>query len=185
MLQTKLSRNLLIMNSAILLACAVFDYAIRDTVLMLMLLFLPFIDRNWSFRLYPQYPSRNYLNLGLVTFIVLLCLIKPQAIKLLPGILLLTAVPEEWFFRVYYMQRLEFLSNNKFRANLITSGMFALLHLPTQGMFGLTVMVPALFMGWLYQKNRDFILLVLVHACFNLVFLLFIKEALEHKYFIF
>jgi membrane protease YdiL (CAAX protease family) len=183
--QTKLSRNLLIINSAILLVCAVFDYSYRDTALMLMLLFLPFLDRSWSFQLNKNYQYRFYLNALVVFFIIFISVLRPQAINLIPGILLLTALPEEWFFRVYLLKRLENFCNSQFMANLITSVFFSLLHLPTQGAMGLSVFIPSLFFGWLYQQKRDFILLVLVHALFNLFYMLIVKDKIHFTWNVF
>ena len=89
--------------------------------------------------------------------------------------LLLAALPEEWFFRAYFMTRL----GGDLRANLVTSVVFSLLHGLTWGwVTALLVFIPSLFYGWLYQKTRDLVLLVIVHTLSNLVYVMFLRELL-------
>ncbi|VAW58710.1 hypothetical protein MNBD_GAMMA11-769 [hydrothermal vent metagenome] len=175
MLQTQLSRHLLIINSAGLLACAVFSYSFRDTLLLLLLLFLPFLDRAGSFQLAQKYKNQLVLNLTVIALIAVICLIRPQAMDLIPAVFFLTALPEEWFFRAYFMQRIEALYGSPLKANLISSAVFTVLHLPVQGLMGLSVFLPSLLFGWLYQQKKDFLLVVLLHLLFNLVFIVLVK----------
>jgi membrane protease YdiL (CAAX protease family) len=87
--------------------------------------------------------------------------------------LLLTALPEEWFFRGYFMGRI----GTGLRANLIASTLFSLMHALTRDwMTALLVFVPSLFYGWLYQRNRDLPLLVLLHSLSNVVFALYLAQ---------
>ena len=89
--------------------------------------------------------------------------------------LLLAALPEEWFFRAYFMMRV----GGDIRANLVTSVVFSLLHGLTWGwVTALLVFVPSLFYGWLYRKTRDLVLLVLAHLLSNLVYVMFLREQL-------
>ena len=53
------------------------------------------------------------------------------------SIIVFTALPEGWFFRGYFMQRLELFKLSVIAANVIFSGFFALLHIPAQGIIGL------------------------------------------------
>ncbi len=89
--------------------------------------------------------------------------------------LLLTALPEEWFFRAYFMGRM----GDGLTANLVASALFSLLHsLSRDWITGLLVFIPSLFYGWLYQRTKDLPLLILVHALSNLVFALFLAQPL-------
>lgn len=86
---------------------------------------------------------------------------------------MMAALPEEWFFRAYFMSRV----GNGLRANMIASMLFSGLHGLTRGWgAALLVFMPSLFYGWLYQRTRDLPLLVLVHALSNLVYTLFLAR---------
>ena len=74
------------------------------------------------------------------------------------------------------MQRLEQITENRLKANLATSAFFAVVHVPTQGLVGLTVFVPSLIFGWLYQARRDIVLVTLLHAIANLVYAFYIVK---------
>ena len=99
----------------------------------------------------------------------------------LSAIILFTALPEEWFFRRYIQQKLTqlFQQESGLYANLLTLVFFAVLHLPTQGIQGLSVFFPSLFLGWLYQSKRDIILVILVHSLFNLVYIIYLREIIQ------
>jgi len=160
------------------------------------MLFLPFADRLFSF------PAFSIKRLNVVLWSILLVaglmliVFNPNYSAIAVSILLFTALPEEWFFRSYYMMRLEqhyrlsistsnkrLMKNNIGRgympcltANFITSVFFALLHVPIQGWFGLAVFFPSLLYGWVYQKTRDLILVILLHSFSNLVFIIYIAK---------
>ena len=95
--------------------------------------------------------------------------------------LLLTALPEEWFFRGYFMTRIEKCSIQlgAYQANIITSVFFTLLHLPTQGLWGLSVFIPSMIYGWIFQKYNDIVLLVFLHTLSNLIFFIYIQPYLN------
>ncbi len=81
----------------------------------------------------------------------------------------MAALPEEWFFRGYFIARL----GKGIQANAITSVLFSLIHGLTQGWtVAVLVFVPSLFYGWLYQRTRDLPLIVLAHALSNLIYVL-------------
>ncbi len=161
---------------AIVAGCAVFIFADRSFLLTGLMLFLPLLDRNW------HSPKILYRRFNLIAWG--LCLLSASSILLfnlamLPlalTTLLLTALPEEWFFRAYFMSRLEQNGFNPLYANLGASSLFALLHIPTQGLFGLSVFFPSLFFGWVYQRNRDLVLVILLHALSNIVFVVYLVK---------
>ncbi len=89
--------------------------------------------------------------------------------------LLLAALPEEWFFRAYFMTRL----GSGWRANLIASLLFAVMHgFSRDWTAAALVFVPSLFYGWLYQRTRDLPLLILIHGLSNLLYVLFVAHLL-------
>ncbi len=163
---------------AVLAGCAVFIFEDRSFLLTGLMLFLPLFDRNW------RSPKISYCRFNLIAWG--LCLLSAGGILLLhPAMLgmalttlLLAALPEEWFFRAYFMSRLEQNGFNPLYANLGASSLFALLHIPTQGLFGLSVFFPSLFFGWIYQRNRDLVLVILLHALSNIVFFVYIQDYL-------
>ena len=177
-----MSRNtLLIINGAALTGCAVFDFAVfdyieRTTFLTGLMLLLPFVDRAWSL---PEcHISKTKLISWLICILPGLVLVtfKPDYANIALATLLLTALPEEWFFRAYFMIHIEKTRLRPYQANIITSLFFTLLHLPTQGWFGLTVFVPSLIYGWIFQKSKDIVLVILLHALSNIIFFIYLKN---------
>lgn len=140
-----------------------------------LLLFWPLLDRRWNV------PAIHFRATNLAAWAVLILAMgglvtwQPSQLGFAITALLFTALPEEWFFRAYFMTRL----GSGWRANLVTSLVFSLLH----GLvWGLTtaalVFVPSLVYGWLYQRTRDIVLLILLHALSNLIFVLFLADYL-------
>lgn len=105
-----------------------------------------------------------------------LALLYPQHLASAVSALLIAALPEEWFFRAYLQTTLE--THRRFRglrAILVASLLFSLIHgLSRDWTTALLVFIPSLFYGWLYQRNHDLLLVVLVHALSNLVFAIFL-----------
>ena len=167
---------------AVLAGCAVFIFEGRAFALTGLMLFLPLLDRNWH---YPKfiYSRFNFLLWGLCLLSAAgILLFNPALLGIALGTLLLTALPEEWFFRGYFMSRLEQMGFNPLHANLSASILFALLHAPTQGWFGLSVFFPSLFYGWVYQRSRDLVLVILLHALSNMVFFAYLQGVLFAGY---
>jgi membrane protease YdiL (CAAX protease family) len=135
------------------------------------MLFLPLLDRGWKAPVLPR--SRRHYPVWVALLIIGLVLLawRPSAAPFALTTLLTAAIPEEWFFRAYFMTRLG-LSG---RANIITSLLFSLMHGLTHGWAAAAlVFLPSLFYGWIYQRTRDLPLLVLVHTLSNLVYGLFL-----------
>lgn len=187
--------SLLFLNGAILTVCAVFIYGARAMVLTGLMLFLPFVDRQWQIpfcrvRRAHQSPygahGAPYIWLSLVACVMALLVINPQHASTALMIFLFTALPEEWFFRAYVQTRIEQLITDKaivlspvkgmWLANIVTSTFFALIHLPVQGILGLLVLMPSLLFGWLYQAYRDIALVILLHTLSNLIFIIYIRD---------
>jgi len=163
--------------------------------MLLLMLFLPFLDKNWLFPKFFLFTGRADYLVGIkALLLVTLCLLTLfgyKQIEILP-ILFLVALPEEWFFRAYFQPGLSKVvaaysstkySNAKVQlpaafsahaANIATSVFFMLLHVPAQGLRGLLVFFPSLLFGYVYQKTNDLILVVLLHAVSNVIYLGFL-----------
>ncbi len=184
---------LLILNGAILTVCAVSDFAWRTECLIGLMLFLPLLDKSWT---------RPGLNLKSFTFVCwgmiavtggALLLFNQNYTMAAINTLAFAALPEEWFFRAYLMTQLNKVNTGPFflkfkinnsqssflLTNIITAVLFALLHTPGQGWFGLMIFFPSLFYGWVYQRSQDIVLVVLLHGLSNIVFFIYFSELLS------
>ena len=160
-------------NGAVLVGCAVFSYPGRDYVLIGLMLFLPLLDRAWQLLALPRAPGHFLTWTGLLVTAAGLLIWRPSFFPFALSTLLTAALPEEWFFRAYFMDRL----GKGWGANAIASILFALLHgLTHDWSIALQVFVPSLFYGWLYQRTRDLLLLILAHTLSNLVFVMFLAQ---------
>ena len=149
------------------MGAAFFFYPGRDYVLVGLMLFLPLLDRGWR----PPRPlvSRRFLliSLGLVVAAIVLLMWRPSFHSYAITTLLLAAIPEEWFFRGYFMTRL----GGDSRANLISSVFFSLMHGLTRGwLIAPQVFLPSLLFGWVFQRSRNLPLVILLHALSNLMY---------------
>lgn len=140
------------------------------------MLVFPLLDRKWRA---PTVIPRmwNTTAWGLLTVVIAALLLwQPVYVGLVWSTLIFAALPEEWFFRAYFMMRI----GTGWYANLITSLLFALLHGLTHDIVtAALVFAPSLFYGWLYQRTRDLPLLVLLHTLSNLVFRMFLVERVQ------
>lgn len=137
------------------------------------MLFLPLADRRWVLPIPPR-DTRHIVIWGcLVLAGAGMLLWQPQHAGFALATLLLAALPEEWFFRAYFMVRL----GTGWRANLIASLLFAVMHgFSRDWTAAALVFLPSLFYGWLYQRTRDLPLLILAHGLSNLLYVLFVAK---------
>jgi len=138
------------------------------------MLFWPLADRHWQAPVIVRHRKNIAAWAILVVAIGAFLAWQPRYLGFAVSTLLLAALPEEWFFRAYFMMRL----GTGWRANVFTSLVFALLHGLTWGPTAVLVFFPSLLFGWLYQRTRDLVLLVLVHTLSNLFFVLFLADSL-------
>ncbi len=138
------------------------------------MLFLPLFDRKWGLPTFlPAHRGNLLASSGLTLAIGGLLIWQPQSWPYALSTLFLAALPEEWFFRAYFMTQM----GNGIRANLATSVLFSLVHgLARDWTTAVLVFVPSLAYGWLYQRTRDLPLLVMVHASSNLIYTVFLAE---------
>ncbi len=163
-------------GAAILVLAGALTYPAKSYVLIAALLFLPIFDHRWRLPNIPRQPYAILASLIVLAVGIGLVISHPGYLDFALATLLWAALPEEWFFRAYFMERV----GHGWRANLTTSLLFSLLHGLTRGWaIAIQVFVPSLFYGWLYQRTRDFPLLVLVHALSNLVFSLYLAQILD------
>lgn len=173
-----MGRKLLVINGAVITGCAFFDFSYHNTLFIALLFFLPLLDKQWALNCFNVFNGRVYLWGGVICCFIALLLLNEGYELIALNIILFTALPEEWFFRGYFLQRLELFSNKMWLTNGISSIFFAILHVPAQGWSGLLVFVPSLLFGWLYQLYRDLVLVILLHALFNVIYLLYLKDIL-------
>ena len=139
------------------------------------MLFLPLADRAWVLPAVPRDPRHIIVWASLTITGIGLLLWQPAHQGFALATLLLAALPEEWFFRAYFMTRL----GAGWQANLITSLLFSAVHgFSRHWTIAALVFVPSLFYGWLYQRTRDLPLLILVHGLSNLLYVLFVAQLL-------
>lgn len=135
------------------------------------MLFLPLLDRGWRVPALPRSRAQYLIWAALLVAVLVLLAWRQAAMPFAVSTLLMAAIPEEWFFRGYFMTRL----GSGLKANVIASVLFCLMHGLTRGWTAAAlVFAPSLVYGWLYQRTRDLPLLVLVHALSNLVYVLFL-----------
>ncbi len=163
-------------GGAALIIAAAFNYPAREYVLVGLLLFLPFLDTKWDSPAFPHRRNNLAIWAGLVLVGAAIVVWQPGYLGVALSALFVAALPEEWFFRAYFMASL----GRGWRANILASLFFSLLHgLTGDWLVAVLVFAPSLFYGWLYQRTRDLPLLVLAHALSNLVFVLFLAKPLS------
>lgn len=160
-------------SAAALIICVALSYPARDYVVIALMLFLPLFDGDWQIPTLPRFRHQYFTwSVLLITAVVILAW-RPSETPFALATFMMAALPEEWFFRAYFMMRL----GQGIRANIVTSLLFSLLHGLTWGWItACLVFAPSLFYGWLYQRTRDLPLLMLVHALSNMLYAVFFAE---------
>ena len=152
---------------------AMFALQSRDWLLPVLFLLLPFVDVQWSM---PRISfGRQFLISWVIlsVAIILLLLQNTQLVDLFTVMVLVAALPEEWFFRAYLQKRL----GNNVAAVLIVSLLFSLMHFITQSSaVAWLVFIPSIFFGWVYIKSNDLVLVIILHALSNLVYYIYLKS---------
>lgn len=161
-------------NFAILLIAVVITKKseFQYIVLAFPLFLLPFSDPQWS-------PVKSIFQLKRTNFVIFILLVvlvaAPVVLNMITmgavfAILLYSALPEEWFFRVYLLNRL----GNDTQANIISSLLFCSLH-AIDGNFihAALVFIPSATLGYVFLKRGNLWLIVSLHLLFNVVYTAF------------
>jgi membrane protease YdiL (CAAX protease family) len=171
-----------VIGGALLLGGAVFHFPFQNVAMVLVMLFYPYSDKNWNYPpIKPQ--SRNYIwYFFLLLMLGSLLLSDALTARYVSGTLLLAAIPEEWFFRVYFQMRLHAYLKQKQKVYgmyavplsiVISSLVFAAIHAIMQNNLALLplIFIPSVALGYIYYLTLDFIIVVLTHAVFNMIYL--------------
>ena len=144
----------------------------RDWLLPILFLTLPFFDFLWHL------PRNTFEKKFLIYWAVIAVVISVllfqnmEVIDLFIMMVLVAALPEEWFFRVYLQKRL----GNSVAAVLVVSLMFSLMHFITRGgIVAWLVFIPSVIFGWVYKSTGNLILVVILHALSNLVYYIYLE----------
>ena len=142
--------------------------------LYIALLFLPFTDTHWKSPGLTIKTKQDFIYILACLFcITAILILQPQQLTYFMSMLLLTALPEEWFFRAYLLNR---TGTTGWRSNLTTSLIFTTLHLVSNlNLYALLVIFPSMIFGWVYQKTANIYLVIFLHALSNLFFVIYIK----------
>ena len=166
--------------AASILVIAIIFVDVQLQALLVALLFLPFLDRQWRLPDFQADKRNMAVSLIMVLSIVALLVLRPESAQFVLITLLFVALPEEWFYRGYLLGRIQSIKDGyALPANIWSSIAFSLLHAVTRGPeIALQVFVPSLVFGWLYQKTNDLVICILVHTLSNLVYVLFVRDRL-------
>jgi len=163
---------------AVLAGCALFlTGTARDYLLVAVMLFGPLCDPHWE---HPPWRNRGTpwwwsaaLGMGAVAIVV----VRGTNADFALSSVFTVALPEEWFFRGYFMERI----GRGWKANAVASLVFAILHGITRGPeIAFKVFAPSLLFGWLYQRTRYLPLVIMVHGVSNLVYHVYLARLLRH-----
>lgn len=158
---------------------AFFAQQSRDWLLPILFLLLPFIDFKWRI---PEafFSRRSLICWVLLTITIVVLLLKnSEILGIFTMMVLLAALPEEWFFRGYLQKRL----GNSGISVVIVSLVFSFMHYITQNsVSGWFVFVPSLFFGWVYKKTNDLVVVVVLHALSNLIYLIYFQNVSSWRF---
>jgi membrane protease YdiL (CAAX protease family) len=151
---------------------AIFSQQSRDWLLPVLFLLMPYFDFLW------HVPRNTFGKQFLIYWVALAVVISVllfqnmEVIDLFIVMVLVAALPEEWFFRAYLQKRL----GDTIAAVLVVSLMFSLLHFITHSFTSaLLVFIPSVFFGWIYKQTSDIVLVVMLHALSNLVYYIYLE----------
>ena len=161
---------------AVVASIAMFALQVRDWLLPVLFLLLPFVDSLWRM---PGMPVSQLTQIRWLVFIAVILLLLYSNLEIIGSfvaMVVLAALPEEWFFRAYLQKRF----GNNLIAVFIVSVLFTLMHFITHAsVVAWLVFIPSVFFGWLYKKTDDLVLVVILHALSNLVYYIYLQAYIE------
>lgn len=158
---------------AVIVFVAMFAPQTRDWLLPILFLLLPFFDLHW--RIPKILFKKKFLISWIIFSVVIIVLLfqNTQLVGLFTVMVLVAALPEEWFFRAYLQKQFR----NGLGAVLIVSLMFTLMHYIVRGSVeACLVFIPSVFFGWTYKKTGDLMFVVILHAFSNLVYYVYLES---------
>lgn len=146
---------------------------VRDWLLPIMFLLLPFFDFVWRM---PGFKSGRLVQFRWLALSVIISGIlfkRPDLLDVFTLMVLIAAIPEEWFFRAYLQKQL----GNNMVAILFVSLIFSVMHfIAHNSIVAWFVFIPSVVFGWIYKKTDDLILIIMLHALSNLVYYIYIES---------
>jgi len=181
--------NHFVISGALLLGCAVFNFAYQEILLVLIILFYPYVDKSWHFVRKNIKPQRTTLYFLLLLPVGILMFNQAVSTKVVVLNLFLAAIPEEWFFRAYFQTRLQYFFENKYNYNTTLNGalsitisslLFASLHsiMQANALLLPLIFIPSIVFGFIYYKTQDLTLVILSHLLSNIILVTVIDKNL-------
>lgn len=171
-------------SSYLLLALSAYvsnNFAQQYLVLAVVMLLLPMLDGGWKAPTTDIDSRHASLWIAMIVIAMAVISLKPDLLTFLFATLIFAALPEEWFFRAYLMERI----GNGMKANVIASICFSALHAITLNwVSSLLVFIPSLLFGWIYQKQRNIVTVVLIHSVSNLIYTAYLYRYFERFYYL-
>lgn len=140
-----------------------------------LFLFLPLLDPDWSLPNFRIEKRQVILTVACAICVAGVLTVNQGYTGYFFSMLVLTALPEEWFFRAYLLARVGF----NLPGHTIVSAAFSAIHgIHQNTAMMLLVFLPSLLFGLVYQYTRNIYLVVMLHALSNLVFVIYIRDVL-------
>jgi len=124
----------------------------------------------------PSFTKTAIASACFIALAFILSLIIPNLMTPNIWVLLIFPIIEEFVFRAQLQTSLApinkgLLFSTISRANILTTTAFSLTHaLLRDWETGLAVVLPSLFLGWLYEQHRSLLLNICVHCVANIAF---------------
>lgn len=158
---------------AVIVLVAILVRQSSDWLLPILFLVLPFVDRVWQLPSIRRDKQSKVKWTFLVAATTVLLIQYPEYLAPFAFMVLVAAIPEEWFFRAYLQKRL----GNSVAVVLIVSMMFSFIHFIAHDLnIALYVFIPSIFFGWIYKVTGDLVLVIMLHMLSNLVYYIYLES---------
>jgi len=175
----EISILILLLNGALLIGSAIFLSQYQTAALAALMLLTPYLDKAFQ----PQLTFVNKpLNIFIATFSIAICtfgfIYEYLSLELIIYTLTISALAEEWFFRVYFQSKVITFTLNFTNKKLgvltgivLTSIFFSGLHAIAQNNMLMMALIffPSMIYGYIYYKTRDFLLITNIHFISNIL----------------
>lgn len=144
-------------------------------LLIIYMLFTPLLDTDW----FKQHFSgifrfrRNWKIISMLVLLAITGMYNDQIPLFIFSTVIISAFPEEWFFRGYLQTKF----GNRHSGIIISSLTFSLIHAITiSWTTGILVFLPSIFFGYLFMISKDIIFVTLVHTFSNVLFKIYFED---------